>query len=107
MYHRTRGKSCRDNSRHEVFECQHTFSFEGRYSTPYRSANDAENQDLILICVRSADPVELEYQCKETQDRSDKDDGRRVHQDVREVKAEEAITLLVSCEISTYSLNGQ
>ena len=39
--------------------------------------------------------MELEYQCKETQDRSEKNDGRRIHQDVREVKRKEATARLV------------
>ena len=79
MYHRTCGKGCRDNSWHEVFECRHTFSSEGQNATPNGPANDAESQDLVLIHVRSANPMEFEYQCKETQDRSEKNDGRRIH----------------------------
>ena len=79
MYHRTCGKGCRDDSWHEVFECRHTFSSEGHNATPNGPANDAKSQNLVLIYVRSANPMELEYQCKETQDRSDKNDGRRIH----------------------------
>ena len=79
MYHRTCGKGCCDDSWHEVFECRHIFSFEGQNSTPNGPADDAESQDLVLIYVRSTNPVELEYQCKETSDRSDKNDGRRIH----------------------------
>ena len=101
MYHRTCSKGCRDDSWHEVLECRHTFSFEGQDSTHNDPADDAESQDLVLIYVRSANAMELEYQCEETQDRSDENDGRRIHQDVRKVKAKEATALLDLCEIST------
>ena len=66
MYHCTCAKGCYDNSWHEVFECRYTFSFECQDSTPDGPANDAESQDLVLISVRSADSMKLEYQCKET-----------------------------------------
>lgn len=39
--------------------------------------------------------MEHEDQCKESQDGSDKNDGRRIYQDVREVKTNEAFALMV------------
>ena len=77
MYHHTYCKACCDNSWHDVFECRHTF-LKGQESTQDGPANEAESQDLVLVFVGYANPMEHEDQYKEPKDRSDEPDGRRI-----------------------------
>lgn len=78
MYHRTCGKGCCNSCWHHVFKCCHAFFLKGPEPTQDGPANDARSQDLILVHVRAANPMEHEDRRKEPEDGNDENDGRRV-----------------------------
>ena len=79
MYHCTYGKGCCNCPRHNVLEYRQAFPLKSQEPTQNGPANDAQSQDLVLIYIRSANPMEHEDQCKEPQDGSDENDGRRIY----------------------------